>query len=573
MDPFDDRARNVLAARAVRVTPTSKSMRTSIAELLHARASDEGVGLRFEDESWTWAEVVRECAARAAVMRSLRRDGPFHVGVLLDNVPEHVFLLGGAALAGATIVGINPTRRGAELATDIRHTDCQVVITGGSYAAMLGDLDLGVGPERVLVAESDQYRSLVERHRDAVVQAPLPGPDALWVLIFTSGSTGAPKAVRATQGRMAMNAGMGFSRDDVLYCAMPLFHGNALSANVVPAIASGATIALRRKFSASGFLEDVRRYDVTYFNTVGRALSYILKTPPTDHDRDHRVKFALGPESSAPDIKAFRERFGIPVIEGYGSSEGAIRMTPVRSIRPGALGRPDADADVVVMNPTTLRECPRARFDEDGRLCNAHEAIGEIVRRDGMSRFEGYYNNDAANAERTRNGWFWSGDLAYRDDDGIFYFAGRNADWIRVDGENFAAAPVERILARHPDVVGVAVYGVPDPVTGDQVMAALELHPGRTFDPAAFGEFLAAQPDLGTKWTPRFVRVVDAIPVTTTDKVTKQPLRADAWRTSDPVWWRPERTSSYELLTDDAATALDEELERNGRAALVRSGG
>jgi fatty-acyl-CoA synthase len=377
--------------------------------------------------------------------------------------------------------------------------------------------------------------------------------------------------VRATQGRLAQYSAMGFTADDVLYCAMPLFHGNALSANVVPAIASGATIALKRKFSASSFVPDLRKYGATYFNTVGRALSYVLAVPPSPDDRDHRVKFALGPESSAPDIAAFKERFGIPVIEGYGQSEGAIRMSPVRAPRPGALGRPDPDADVVVVDPVTMTECPRAVFDEQGRLRNAADAIGEIVRRDGVSRFEGYYNNDAANAQRTRNGWYWSGDLAYRDDGGIFYFAGRNADWVRVDGENFAAAPVERIIARHPGVAGVAVYGVPDPVTGDQVMAAIELHTDArgTFDAEAFRAFLGAQPDLGTKWAPRFVRLVAALPVTATDKVNKQPLRAEAWRTRDPVWFQPARGAPYRRLTGDDVVQLDRELEANGRAALL----
>ena len=123
------------------------------------------------------------------------------------------------------------------------------------------------------------------------------------------------------------------------------------------------------------------------------------------------------------------------------------------------------------------------------------------------SNFEGYYNNPEADAERTRNGWYWSGDLAYRDEDGIFYFAGRTGDWLRVDSENFAAAPVERILARFPGVSGVAVYPVPDTRTGDQVMAALELDAGyrlRSRRPSR--DFLAAQADLGTKWAPRFVQ-------------------------------------------------------------------
>jgi fatty-acyl-CoA synthase len=114
---------------------------------------------------------------------------------------------------------------------------------------------------------------------------------------------------------------------------------------------------------------------------------------------------------------------------------------------------------------------------------------------------------------------------------------------------------------------------VPDPVTGDQVMAAVELRDGRTFDPARFDAFLGDQPDLGTKWAPRFVRVVVAIPVTTTEKIDKQPLRNAAWRTSDPVWWRRDRDSGYESLTPDNADALDRELDRNGRGALLRAVG
>jgi fatty-acyl-CoA synthase len=542
---------------------------TSIADLLEQRRADGHVGLRFEGEQWTWAEVVDECALRAALLADLRIAGPYHVGVLLDNVPEFLFLLGAAALGGSTIVGINSTRRGDELARDIRHTDCQLVVTDSAHAGLLDGLDLGVAPERVLLVDSPEWAQRLDRQRPAWFPPTPPGDDALWVLIFTSGSTGAPKAVRATQGRLAVTSGMGFGADDVLYCAMPLFHGNALSANVIPAMKSGATIVLRRTFSASGFLPDVREYGVTYFNTVGRALSYILATPPTPDDRDHHVKFALGPESSAPDIAAFKDRFGIAVIEGYGSSEGAIRMTPFRSRRTGALGKADPDADVVVVDPDTMRECPRAEFDEHDRLVNAADAIGEIVRRDGGARFEGYYNNDAADAERTRNGWFWSGDLAYRDDDGVFYFAGRNADWLRVDGENFAAAPVERILNRHDDVAGVAVYGVPDVVTGDQVMAALELHGGRKFEPAAFQAFLTTQPDLGTKWSPRFVRIVGRLPVTATDKVNKQPLRAAAWRTGDDVWFQPERGAPYRRLTAGDVEALDGALAANGRADLL----
>ena len=119
---------------------------TTVAELLVARAEDDNTGLRFEDASWSWRQVVAECSVRAGMLAAHRRPGPFHIGVLLENVPEYLFLLGGAALAGATVVGINPTRRGAELARDIAHADCQLIVTDTSQRALVEGLDSGVEP-------------------------------------------------------------------------------------------------------------------------------------------------------------------------------------------------------------------------------------------------------------------------------------------------------------------------------------------------------------------------------------------------------------------------------------------
>ncbi len=567
---------------------------TTVAELLVARAEDDQTGLRFEDQSWSWRQVVAESAARARMLSALRRDEPFHVGVLLENVPEYVFLLGGAALAGATVVGINPTRRGAELARDIHHTACQLIVTDASQLPLLDGLDTGVGPDRVLLADDPAYPPAragahpppddAPAHPPAqpappAVPTDLPGPDTLYLLLFTSGSTGAPKAVRVSQGRMAsqasvMAAGSGFGPDDVMYCAMPMFHGNALNTCVVPAIAAGAVLVLRRRFSASGFLPDVRRYGVTYFNYVGRALAYVLATPPAADDADNTLRFGFGTDGSPQDISSFKRRFACPIVEGYGSSEGAISMSRVPGTPRQAMGKPPPGTDVVIVDPSTGRECPAAVFDDRGLLRNASDAIGEIVSRDGVSRFEGYYANAEADAERTREGWFWSGDLGYRDEDGFFYFAGRSADWLRVDGENFAAAPVERILARFPGVVTAVVLPVPDPRTGDQVLATLEMTDPASFEPAAFGEFLAQQADLGTKWAPRFVRVTDHIPLTGSGKVDKRPLRRQYWKTSDPLWWRPPvprggDVAAYRLLTPGDVAALEAEFDTHGRRALL----
>ena len=165
-----------------------------------------------------------------------------------------------------------------------------------------------------------------------------------------------------TQGRAARAVPKAmFESSDVLYCAMPLYHGNALNANLFYALRSGATIALRRKFSASAFLPDVQRYGVTYFNTVGRALNHILSTPETADDRNHSIKYVLGPETAPADVRAFRKRFGVPVIEGYGSSENAIILIPDPTLPKGSLGRPLDGIDVVILDPVTAEEKPSAR--------------------------------------------------------------------------------------------------------------------------------------------------------------------------------------------------------------------
>jgi len=552
----------------------------SFADLLVARADDDHAAILFEDEVISYRELVAAAAARAALLTEARRDGPFHVGVLLENVPEYLYWIAGAALAGAAVVGINPTRRGAELAHDVRHTDCQLVVTDTAGAALLDGLDLGVAAESVLTVGAPAYDARLRAYTGATPPAQLPEPRTRLLLLFTSGSTSAPKAVVCSSGRLA-GAGLTtikmfeVDRDSVLYESMPLFHGNALMANVTTAVTAGATIALRRKFSASGFLPDVRRFGATYFNYVGRALSYILAVPETTEDADNSLRVGFGTEASALDRQRFEARFGCRLIENYGSSEGVIAIVRMPGCPEQALGkpRPGEGADVAVMDPASGQECTAALFDEHGRLLNGDEAIGELVRRDRGARFEGYYNNEEATAERVRDGWYWSGDLAYRDADGWFYFAGRSADRLRVDSENFAAAPIEGILSRLPGVVMVAVYPVPDARTGDQVMAALELGPGAEFDAVAFAEFLAAQEDLGTKWAPRYVRIIEHMPLTANNKVNKQPLRAVRWETDDPVWVRDAADGPYRRMTDADAAGLRADFETHARSHVLQAGG
>jgi fatty-acyl-CoA synthase len=561
---------------------------TTVAALVAARANDDEPAVLSAQGQWTWRQAVAEGAARGALAQSLRTDGPFHVGVLLPNGPEYLFWLNGAALAGAAIVGVNPTRRGEALAADIAATDCALIVTDAEGEALLSGLSLGVEADHILVIGTDRYDALVAQYapgsgkhgaiaRALVANAGDIDEETLFLLIFTSGTTGTPKAVRCTQGRLAGIAevaapGYGYGPDDVCYCPMPLFHGNALMALWGPAVLVGAAIAVRPRFSASEFMDDVHRFGATKFSYVGKAIAYILATPERPDDAENTLRSAFGTEASVRDRSRFRKRFGCYLIEGYGQSEGGAAINPVLNMPKGALGKPVDNVDLVVISPITGEECPRAIIDADGRLLNAGEATGEIVNRSGRGKFEGYYRHEGAENDRLRNGWYWTGDLGYVDPEGFFYFAGRSGDWLRVDSENFAAGPVEAVLSRHPEVAVSAVYPVPDTGSGagDQVMVAIELVPGAVFDPVAYAGWLAEQPDMGTKWFPRFVRLSKSLPQTATGKVTKVDLRREAWVTDEEIWWRPldSNDPTYQRLTDNDKALLAEGLAEHGRPPI-----
>ncbi|WP_329195477.1 MULTISPECIES: AMP-binding protein [unclassified Streptomyces] len=554
-------------------------MRTThgtVAELIARQWGDHRPGLRYENTVLTHHQSAQQAAARAALLVDLLPPGAEpHIGVLLDNTPEFPHWLGAAALAGAAVAGINPTRRGPELARDILHTDCRILVTEPAHLPLLRGLDLpGV---RILVTGSEEYAALLAPFAavtpgEAVLGGG-PGPGSRLLLYFTSGSTGAPKAAVCSQGRLAA-AGASLARtfrvtpDDVHYICMPLFHGNAVIAAWLPALAGGASVALRRRFSATAFLDDVRAHGATYFTYVGRAVQYLLATEPRPDDREHTLRLGFGTEAGAVDAARFAERFGVRLVEGYGATEGGASVQRTPGTPAGALGRAAPGDDLAVVDPETGKECPPARLDGRGRLLNGEEAIGELVNR-GRSLFEGYWRNPEAEAARTREGWYWTGDLFFRDPDGFLYFAGRTDDRLRVDSENLAAAVIENILARWSEASAAAVYAVPDEVAGDQVMAAVALREGAAFDPRAFEAFLAAQPDLGTKMAPRYVRVLDALPVTATNKIHRVALRRAGFLVPEPVWWRPPGADGYRRLDGEGLRALLAAYEDQGRRDLL----
>ncbi|MDL9936489.1 long-chain-fatty-acid--CoA ligase [Gordonia sp. ABSL1-1] len=495
-----------------------------MAELLRSLSAAGDRGVHHDDHFVCWSEHLTESARRGNALRAhLPADAPPHVGVLMENTAEFSLLLGAAALGAFVLVGLNTTRRGAALATDIATADCQIVLTHRPTRHLLDELD----PEsldgvRVLDVDGIEYAGMLV---DIDCREPDFGPispDDLMMLIFTSGTTGDPKAVRCTQRKFAASGRMladrfGIDHTDVVYLSMPMFHSNAVIAGWSVALAGGASVVVRQRFSASGFLPDVRRYGVTFANYVGKPLHYILATPPSPDDADNSLRIMYGNEASATDRERFAARFGCRVVDGFGSTEGGVAITRTPDTPPSALGPlrpPTAIVDPETGTPVSVGE------------------VGEIVNASGPGLFSGYYDDEAATADRMRGGVYHTGDLGWVDDAGYLHFAGRLGDWLRVDGENLGTSPIERILLRHPQIEQAAVYGVPVEI-GDEIEAVLVV--SDDLDPERFADFLTAQPDLGPKQWPHRVRFVGEMPTTATHKIVKRALREGD---PEPQWRR-----------------------------------
>lgn len=528
----------------------------TIQALLRKRLSDPGIAVKYRDVQWTWRQYLTGAAARAAaLLAAADPQRPMHIGALLGNTPEMVSQMAAAGLGGYVLCGLNTTRRGEALGADIRRADCQFVVTDAEHRPLLDGLDLGA--TQILDSSTPQWSEFVDAAGELNPHREVTAMDA-FMMIFTSGTSGNPKAVQVSH-LMATFAGLNLvqrfalTEQDTCYVSMPLFHSNAVVAGWAPAVCSGATM-VPAKFSASSFLDDIRRYGATYMNYVGKPLAYILATAERGDDADNPLRVAFGNEANDKDIDEFGRRFGVQVEDGFGSTENAIIVIREEGTPKGSIGK--GMDGIAIYNSDTITECAVARFDADGALVNADEAVGELVNTAGSGFFTGYYNDPDANGERMRHGMYWSGDLAYRDADGWIYLAGRTPDWMRVDGENLAAAPIERILLRHSAINRVAVYAVEDGHVGDQVMAAIVLNDGHTLAPTEFEAFLDEQPDLSPKARPRYVRIAADLPSTATHKVLKRQLIAQGTdiATGEVLWVREPRGTAYTVRGDRSAT-------------------
>ena len=572
------------SARSVPAPGLAPLVAPNAAALLRRNAREFGdrIAIKFGDESWTHGQYFEEsCRFAALFLERLPEGAPRHVAVLLDNTPDYLFAFGGAALIGAAVVGLNHTRRDEHLLRDALHTHCGLVLTEPRHEALLAPIadrlppilssSRFAAPDDPPPAIGASLADALAPHAGADDPGLEPDIDSIWALIFTSGTSDAPKAVICTQRRLLvtgkrMSMIMDIGPDDVGYVCMPLFHSNAVQVGWAPSLVTPCAVGLGRRFSASGWLPDIRRYGSTYFNYTGKPLAYLLAQPEHADDASNTLRVAFGNEGSPEVVDSFSRRYGVEVIDAYGATEGGVAVNRDVDMPAGALGHAPDHVQIV---DDDGKEKPRAELDERGRVLNAEESVGEIVNTQGVGPFEGYYNNEDATAKTTRFGWYWSGDLGYKDGRGFLYFAGRNADWIRVDGENFPAGPIEEALRKAPGVVLAAVYGVPDDQAGDQVMASLVLADGATFDSREFTQWLDAQESIGPKWRPRYIRILRDPPTTGTNKIVKRTLVHQKFRADrvngDECHVRERGETEFRPFTPTDEAVLHRSFERYGR--------
>ena len=326
-------------AKSIQLQPATGSELPTVTSLITTLVDVDDRGVYFEDTFTSWREHIANGAAVAAALRArMNPDRPQHVGVLLQNTPFFSSVLVAAGLTGLVPVGLNPVRRGAALQRDVTHADCQVVLADSASAAVVGDIEH-------IDVDSPEWAAEVARYADEPVVAYDADPGDLFMLIYTSGTSGDPKAVKCSQGKVAIAGAMMTQRfelgtSDVCYVSMPLFHSNAVLVGWSVALASRSSLALRRKFSASQFLPDVRRFGATYANYVGKPLSYVLATPEQPDDADNPLRAVYGNEGAPADVERFASRFNTLVMDGFGSTEGGIAIGRTPDTPPGAPSLP-----------------------------------------------------------------------------------------------------------------------------------------------------------------------------------------------------------------------------------------
>ena len=423
---------------------------------------------------------------------------------------------------GAISAPLNTAARGAQLEHTLANSAPRVLVIDAELLEFLDYVALPPSLERIWTVSSASATAL-----GGVPVEPLPAPrepidahpvrpgDTLTIL-YTSGTTGVSKGVCCPHAQFywwALLTGreLGVTGADDLYTVLPLFHTNALNA-FVQALLVGARFHLGPRFSASRFWREVREADATVTYLLGAMVHILLKQPPSPEDTAHRLRIILSPATPAELVERFQRRFGPTLLDGYGSTEtNMILSNLIERHRPGMMGRVVEGFEAKVV-------------DEDDNELPAGTPGELVVRaREPFSFATGYFGMPEQTVEAWRNLWFHTGDRVVCDEDGVFRFVDRLKDAIRRRGENISSYEVEQALLSHADVLAVAVVPVPSELGEDEVMAFVVPREGAGPDPVALVRH--CEPRLAYFAIPRYLELVDELPLTENGKVRKFVLR------------------------------------------------
>jgi len=486
---------------------------------VQAKARGDKPFLKFEEgppQTYAAVDAVANQVAHGLAKLGIRHGD--HVGVFLPNSLEYCYLWFGINRLGAVHVALNTGYRGRFLSHVLKNACCKIVVCDAALRPPVEEV-LGELPERPQL-----FDSLAPLLDDSTlpVDAEVSYRD-LATIMYTSGTTGPSKGVLMPHAHdyllgLGIVDNLRLTEDDTYYVCMPLFHANALFLQVYATLIAGGRAGIVPKFSASNWIDDIRRYRCTITNTLGVMTEFILRQPARPEDAENALRVVLAVPSPPSLAPTFRARFGCQILEGYGMTEVNIPLfTPLDAPpRDGSCGKVyDRYFDVRIADPDTDEELSPGQ-------------IGEIVvrPREPFAFSLGYHAMPDKTVEAWRNFWFHTGDAGRRDEDGYFYFVDRIKDCIRRRGENISSYEIESVLTSHPAVAEAAAVAVKSEVVGgeDEVKVCLVLKPDAQVTFEALAAFCL--PRMPAFAVPRYWEFLDKLPRTPTEKIQKALLRA-----------------------------------------------
>jgi carnitine-CoA ligase len=453
---------------------------------------------------------------------------------MCSNRPEFLQVYLGCAWLGAIVVPINTALRGSQLSHIFKNSRPALLVVEALFLAAIETIDAEAEAELPswtwtigAVADASRVKTSLATLPPLGAQAPAVAvrPGDTVAILYTSGTTGPAKGVCCPQAQLFWwgvysARALAIREGDVLFTTLPLFHTNALNA-FYQAILNGCTYVLESRFSATGFWAAARRHDATVAYLLGAMATMLLAQPKGTDDTAHRVRVALGGGVPGQFHRPFLERFGVPLVDGYGSTEtNFVFAGTIPSDRPGTMGylADGIDARIVDADDTELAE------GQGGELV--------LRAREPFAFASGYFGLPEKTVEAWRNLWFHTGDRVVRDPDGHYRFIDRMKDSIRRRGENVSSWEVEQTISSHPAVADCAIYPLPSDLGEDEVAAAILLEPGQSLEAVDIIRHCEGQ--IAYFAIPRYVRIVSQMPLTENGKIKKAVLRdagvtADTW--------------------------------------------